>query len=176
MYILVSEEQQPDPIERARVFESAGDECVYDSRISEAKVNYGWAIDAFLEARAYEEAIRICRKLIRLSPDVVRTRYTLLFLLIGLERYDEARPALEDYVRVVLASGTRSFATPRLQLLAHVTDDPETNAQIDSILRGLGGESLGDTPHRDEPRVEPSTGPDRMERWETLLPIALRDD
>ncbi len=175
--IVVSESQDRAPLERARAFETAGDESVYASAIEEAKVNYGWAIDAFLDARAFEEAIRICRKLIRLSPDVVRTRFTLLFLLVGLGRYEEARPALEEYVRVVQQSGTRSFAIPRLQLLAHVTEDPETNARIEEILLGLGAEQLGYSVHtRDHLAAEPVSDPERVERWETLLPIALRDD
>src|SRR5690606_14991448 len=129
--IVLSESQGEPPLERAQSFEAAGDECVYASRIEEAKVSYGWAIDAYLESRAYEEAIRICRKLIRLWPEVVRTRYTLLFLLVGLGRDEEARSALAEYVQVVQASGTRSFAIPRLQLLAHVTQDPETTAHIE---------------------------------------------
>jgi tetratricopeptide (TPR) repeat protein len=171
---LVSEHPPQDPLVRARAFEAAGDESVYESAIEEAKVNYGWAIDTFLEGRAFEEAIRICRKLIRLSPDVVRTRYSLLFLLIGLGRYEEARAALEDYVRVVHTSGTRSFAIPRLQ----VTEDDETLARIEAILTDLGSEQLG-FPHplvRDHLTAEATAGADRTERWETLLPIALRDD
>lgn len=175
--MVVTESQEQSPLERAKRFEAAGDECVYASDLEEAKVNYGWAIDTFLDARAFEEAIRICRKLIRIAPDVVRTRYTLLFLLVGLGRYDEARPALDDYLQVVQATGTRSFAIPRLQLLAHVTDDAATIAHIDSILRGLGAEQMGYTVHGPEHQPpEPATGVDRVERWATLLPIALRDD
>lgn len=174
--IVVSDSQQQPPLERASRFEAAGDECVYASDLEQAKVNYGWAIDTFLDARAFEEAIRICRKLIRIAPDVVRTRYTLLFLLVGLGRYTEARPALDDYLRVVQETGTRSFAIPRLQLLAHVTDDPGTIAHIETILRGLGAEQMGYTVHgRDHLSAEIS-GSDRVDRWETLLPIALRDD
>ena len=173
----MSESQQQTPLERARRFEAAGDESVYASELDQAKVNYGWAIDTFLEARAYEESIRICRKLIRIAPDVVRTRYTLLFLLVGLGRYSEARPALDDYLRVVQETGTRSFAIPRLQLLAHVTDDPDTIAHIESILRGLGAEQMGFTLRGSEdPAAERPSGAESIERWETLLPIALRDD
>jgi tetratricopeptide (TPR) repeat protein len=174
----VTERQEQDAVERARAFEAAGDESVYESAIEEAKVNYGWAIDTFLEARAFEEAIRICRKLIRLSPDVVRTRYTLLFLLVGLGRYGEALPALDEYLRIVQATGTRSFAIPRLQLLAQVTEDAETSARIESILAGLGAEQLGYTVHfpREHQSDDATSGAERVERWETLLPIALRDD
>lgn len=173
---VLSERQGEPPLPRARDFEAAGDACVYESRMEEAKVSYGWAIDSFLEARSFDEAIRICRKLIRISPDVVRTRYTLLFLLIGQGRYGEAVPALEDYLRVVQETGTRSFAIPRLHLLAHVTDDPATSARIEEILSDLGAQQLGYTIlHREE---IPGAGSeaDRAERWETLLPIALRDD
>jgi tetratricopeptide (TPR) repeat protein len=174
----VSEVPPHDPIARARTFEEAGDECVYRSAIEEAKVNYGWAIDTFLEGRSFEEAIRICRKLIRLSPDVVRTRYSLVFLLVGLGRYEEARAALEDYVRVVRESGTRSFAIPRLHLLAHVTEDAGTLARIEEILSELGADQLGygQPLAREYLSAEPAASTERTERWETLLPIALRDD
>lgn len=175
--IVLSDRKEQNLLEQARRFEAAGDECVYANDVHQAKVNYGWAIDSFLEARAYDESIRICRKLIRIAPDVVRTRYTLLFLLVGLGRYSEARPALDDYLRVVQQTGTRSFAIPRLQLLAHATDDPDTIAHIEEILRGLGAEQMGFTLRGSEQAAPPgSPGSESIERWETLLPIALRDD
>lgn len=174
----VTHREQPDPIARAKEFETAGDECVYRNSIEEAKVNYGGAIDALLEARAFHDAIRICLRLIRLSPEVVRTRYTLLFLLIGLGRYAEARAQLEAYVRVVIRSGTKSFAIPRLQLLAHVTEDAETTAFIEDILGDLGAERLGFGVHlaSEHLATDPPGAADRVDRWERLLPIALRDD
>ena len=165
-----------DSLARARALEAAADARVYESEVEDAKVNYGWAIDTFLEERAFEEAIRICRKLIRLAPDVVRTRYTLLFLLIGLGRFEEALPALEEYVEVVRKSGTRSYAVPRLQLLAHVTDDARTSSRIVEILRRFG---VGDAEEHAEGRGTTADLPseeERLQRWETLLPIALRDD
>lgn len=168
--------QAQDPLARARALEAAADARVYESDVEAAKVNYGWAIDTYLEQRAFDEAIRICRKLIRLAPDVVRTRYTLLFLLVGLGRYDEARPALEEYVELVRRSGTRSYAVPRLQLLAHVTDDRETSDRIVATLHRFGvGEAGEHVPARATSDTSPGEK-ERLQRWETLLPIALRDD
>ena len=172
----VTDRQAQDSLARARALEAAADARVYESEVEDAKVNYGWAIDTFLEERAFEEAIRICRKLIRLAPDVVRTRYTLLFLLIGLGRFDEAVPALEEYVEVVRRSGTRSYAVPRLQLLAHVTDDARTSERIVETLRRFGvAEARGDTSEHG-PAADLPSQEERLQRWETLLPIALRDD
>ena len=97
---------------------------------------------------------------------------------MGLGRYDEARAALEDYVRLVQESGTRSFAIPRLHLLAHVTENAEMLARIEAILSELGTDQLGygQPLAREYLAAEPGTHVDRAERWETLLPIALRDD
>lgn len=164
------------PSERARHFESAGDASVYDDRIEEAKVHYGTAIDAYLDAEAFEEAIRICRKLIRIAPDVVRTRFTLLFLLVGVGCAEEARAALEEYVAVVQSTRTEQFAIPRLQLLAHVTRDAGIIHRIEEILTTFEG----------TPSALPASGAalahesrsdwELSERWQTLLPIALKDE
>lgn len=172
----MTDRQAQDTLDRARAFEAAADALVYESEVGEAKFNYGWAIDTFLEQRAFEEAIRICRKLIRLAPEVVRTRYTLLFLLIGLGRYDEARAALDEYVELVRRSGTRSYAVPRLQLLAHVTDDRETSDRIVATLERFGVSEAGEHVHAAASPAALATEEERVQRWETLLPIALRDD
>lgn len=171
----MTDRQAQDPLDRARAFEAAADALVYRSEVEEAKINYGGAIDAFLEGRDFEEAIRICRKLIRLAPEVVRTRFTLLFLLVGRSRYEEARQALDEYVELVRRSGTRSYAVPRLQLLAHVTDDPDTSARIVASLERFGLGEAGEQVHATAADTTASEE-DRMHRWETLLPIALRDD
>lgn len=164
------------PPERARHFESAGDASVYDDRIEEAKVHYGTAIDAYLDVEAFAEAIRICRKLIRIDPEVVRTRFTLLFLLVGVGCAEEARAALDEYLAVVQATGTQEFAIPRLQLLAHVTRDVGIINRIEEILSTFEGSPAAQSASGAALARESRSEWELSERWQTLLPIALKDE
>jgi Flp pilus assembly protein TadD len=99
-------------------FEGLGDEEVYLGDLSAAKRGYGRAIDIYLAERNYGAAIRTCRKLIRLAPDVVRTRFTLAYLLVGQGHFEEATVAVKEYEAAVRLSGTDSYAWPLLTLLA----------------------------------------------------------
>ena len=164
------------PSERAGRFEAAGDASVYEDRIEEAKVHYGTAIDAYLDIEAFEEAIRICRKLIRLAPDVVRTRFTLLFLLVGVGCAEEARAALNEYVELVKKTNTQQFAIPRLQLLAHATRDAEIIDRIEEALATFEGSSTALPTSGASLVREARRDWELSERWQTLLPIALKDD
>lgn len=156
--------------ERGRDFEKEADALVYEGAWEEAKRPYGWAIDAYLDLGLYEEAIRTCRKLIRVAPDVVRTRFTLAFLLTGRGRHSEANRALMDYVSAITDLQLRSYAVPRLQLLAQATDDSETLALLEKILHDLGAEIVSQTPSgTDMSELDPGA------RWERLLFYAVRE-
>lgn len=156
--------------------ESSGDEKVYAGDLPSAKERYGDAIDAYLAERDYDSAIRTCRKLIRLAPDVVRTHYTLAYLLVGRRQHQEALDALHEYSLAVQATHNQSYATPLLTLLAYVTESPEVRAGIARILTRVG--TLGDAPgsgeHEEILRQASDIGVSPQERWERLLPIALR--
>ena len=155
-----------DPHSRARLLESEGDALVYGGDSSRAKVEYGRAIDAFVEAREFDDAIRTCRKLIRIGPDVVRTHFTLAYLLIGRRATEEVALALRDYLDAVRREGVESFAGPRLALLAYVTDDAKLQAMIGEMLVAIRAAER--VPDLGNPR-------DVSERWERLLPIVLKD-
>lgn len=156
--------------ERGRDFEKEADSLVYEGAWEEAKRPYGWAIDAYLDVGLYEEAIRTCRKLIRVAPDVVRTRYTLAFLLTGRGRHGEAHRALTDYASAITDHQLRSYAVPRLQLLAQATDDSETLALLGKMLQDLGAEIVPQTPSGSD-----ISGLDANTRWERLLYYAVRE-
>ena len=127
----------------AHRMEDSGDDDVYRGEIRDAKVEYGRAIDAYVELGDAEGGIRSCRKLIRLAPDVVRTRYTLLCLLAAQKRTDEAKAAIADYLRAVKETGTGTFAVPRLVLLGAVVEDPSLRERIGDALQTLGAETDG---------------------------------
>lgn len=152
-------------VRQAEEFVCAADALLYEGEVEQAKVRYGRAIDAFLDAGRYEAAMRTCRTLIRIAPDVVRTRYTLGYLLVGCGSPEEAEAVLWKYVRAVQKTRAEAYAVPRLGLLAHVTEDPALCAEIGAMLRELGTES----------DAEQGLGwANPRERWAGVLPIVLR--
>lgn len=112
---------------RAQEYEALGDEEVYAGTLAYAKQRYGAAIDEYLRESNYEAAIRTCQKLIRVAPDVVRTHYTLAYLLVGEGRTAEAVAALNRYGAAVESSGAVGYAWTLLTLLAQVTDDSRSH-------------------------------------------------
>lgn len=162
---------QPSPSqatwEDGQQMEREGDAAVYDGDLHAAKARYGGAIDVFLEARDFEAAVKTCRKLIRVAPEVARARFTLSFLLIGQGRLEEARKELVHYADAVRATGAADFAVPRLQLLAHATRDVPTRVLIETLITDLGGARA--------PAQERSGTFDAMARWERVLDTVLRD-
>jgi predicted Zn-dependent protease len=140
---------------------------VYDGDVGEAKARYGSAIEAYLEMRDYEAAVKTSRKLIRVAPDVARARFTLAFLLIGLGEVEEAKKQLLWYVDAVRAAGAADFAVPRLQLLAHATSDEGTRVLIETLILDLGGKLTRP--------VAPMRSFDGMARWERVLDTVLKD-
>ena len=170
---LIDEEPDDDQpaANRARpdgeALEREGDAAVYDGEMATAKSCYGQAIDAYLDAGDFEAAVKTCRKVIRVSPEVARARFTLSFLLIGQGELEEARQQLLGYADAVRAADAGGFAIPRLRLLAHATSDGETRALIQSLIEDLSGTTA--------PVVEHTAEFDAATRWETVLDTVLRD-
>lgn len=157
--------------------EVIGDENVYVGDLATAKRRYGAAIDAYLRERYYDAAARACRKLIRLAPDVVRTHYTLAYLLVGLRRYEEAKEALDHYAQAVLSSNLEDYAIPFLTLLAYVTEDDSVRGRIGVVLSRMGTprEERGWERYEHILQVASAAGISPRERWERLLPIAIQN-
>ena len=153
--------------EDAEEMELEGDGAVYDGDLHGAKTGYGGAIDVYLETRDFDAALKTCRKLIRVAPDVARARFTLAFLLIGRGELEQARVELVGYADTVRGTDAADFAVPRLQLLAHATRDVTTRVLIETLIADLGG-TLAAAP-------ENAGSFDAMARWERVLDTVLRD-
>lgn len=153
-------------LSRAKQFAEEGDAYVYRGDITRAKESYGSAIDGYLQSRDFAAAIELCRKLIRLAPDVARARYTLAFLLIGRGELQEARSLVAEYGEVVQRADAANFAIPRLQLLSQTTEDELTRMLIDRVIVDLGGSTI--------PAVSSRTL-NTKKAWERLLNTVLRD-
>ena len=158
----------------AHRLEDSGDDDVYRGEVHGAKEEYGRAIDAYLEMGDAEGGIRTCRKLIRLAPDVVRTRYTLLCLLSAQRRAAEAERTLHEYLDAVRQTGTSSYAVPRLVLLGAVVDDPQLRESIGAALLQLGAETDGSNliAHAKAAAAGLWPGPDPRVRREQIFRLA----
>ena len=55
--------------EAARLMNRAGDLCLVQEDREGALVHYGGAIDAYLQAGEYDNAMAVCRKIIRMVPE-----------------------------------------------------------------------------------------------------------
>lgn len=129
----------------ARELEQHGDRGAYEGDLEAAKVDYGRAIDSYIDTHDTQGAIRTCRKLLRVAPDLVPARFTLTCLLIADRKEQPAIAALADYVRAVQKAGTRSYAVPRLVLLGSVVQERALREPIGRSLLELGAVHAGET-------------------------------
>ena len=122
---------------RAELHNRAADLCAAAGDRDRAQAHLGRAIDAFLEAGALESAAAMCRKLIRLSPEVVRAHCTLAFLSVRDGRMEDAGRAIADYVTATRRTRTEHFAVPRLRMLGDCVPDPAIRRQVADALREM---------------------------------------
>lgn len=155
-------------------FERHGDERVYEGDLAKAKIGYGEAIDAYIDAGLYEAAIRTCRKLIRLAPDVIRTHYTLLYLLTGEGRVDDAIAVLRDYAAAVRTGRQHDHAIPLLVLLMHVTDATPLREEAARALAELGARPAGERALKSAEALDRAGILGARDRWGRLLRAAVQ--
>lgn len=99
---------------------------------------YGRSIDAYMALRQFDASTAVCRKLLRLVPDVVRARCTLSWLCLGKGHLDQARQHLELYVTAARRSGRQAMAKQQLRLMAQYARDGGLRSYIATQLRELG--------------------------------------
>lgn len=102
----------------ARLYNRAGDLYLAEEESSTALARYGHAIDVYMQAGQYDSAIAVCRKILRLVPNVVRTRCTLAWLCIGKGFLDIAREEVAAYVEAAKRAGHQMLAAQQLRLMA----------------------------------------------------------
>lgn len=101
---------------------------------------FGMAIDSLTECDRLDAAIAQCRRILRLSPSVVRARCTLTFLLAERGDVEEAAAEMERYVEAARRAGVTEIAVRRLRLLsAHPTASRIASA-VDRAFVALGAE------------------------------------
>jgi hypothetical protein len=165
---------------QARLYNQAAELCQSVGDTAGAKIYCGRAIDAYLEAGYFGAAAAMCRKLIRLAPDVIRARATLAVLYLGKKLVEDSAfevELVEDYIRAAKQEGDEQLLIHRLRVMAHATANQELRVLIAQRLLELGDGEVGRRIlHRiyreingliDPPQLDPG------EQWERLQRAAL---
>ncbi len=154
--------------EAARLQNRAGDLSLVKEDREGALVHYGGAIDAYLQAGEYDNAMAVCRKIIRMVPEVIRTRRTLAWLCLGKGFLEIAREHIDGYVQASIEADLQSLAAQQLQLMAQYVD----KAYFREFLAGYL-EDLGDEAAAKRVRVGEAIDSVREAGWATVVFAAM---
>ncbi|UCF18832.1 MAG: hypothetical protein JSU87_12980 [Gemmatimonadota bacterium] len=124
--------------EAARLLNRAGDLYLVKSDRKGALKRYGDAIDAYLQSGEYDNAMAVCRKIIRIVPEVIRTRRTLAWLCLGKGFLEIAREQIEAYAAASVEADLKPLAIQQIQLMAYYVDRPEFRRFLAEKLDELG--------------------------------------
>lgn len=165
------EEQLPGSPEAARLLNQLADLELARGERGEALRCYGKSIDAHMELGQFDAAGAICRKLLRLLPDVVRARCTLAWLSVGKGLLEPAMEYVDGYVAAAVAGGQEKFARQQLRLMGQCVADSSFRRHLAGRLRELDDEE-GATAIEQE--VLPGTLPTPAEiGWNPVVFAAL---
>jgi tetratricopeptide (TPR) repeat protein len=124
--------------EAARLLNRAGDLYLNRSDRQSALKKYGDAIDAYLQSSEYDNAMAVCRKIIRVVPEVIRTRRTLAWLCLGKGFLEIAREHIDAYTAASIEAELEPLAVQHLQLMAQYVDRPDFREFLAEKLAELG--------------------------------------
>ena len=121
----------------ARLLNRSGDLYLVKGDRKTALQRYGEAIDSYLQAGEYDNAMAVCRKIIRVVPEVIRTRRTLAWLCLGKGFLEIAREHIDAYVDASKDAGLESLATQQLQLMAQYVERSDFREFLATKLEDL---------------------------------------
>lgn len=124
--------------EAARLLNRAGDLYLARGDRQAALKRYGDAIDAYLRSGEYDNAMAVCRKIIRVVPEVIRTRRTLAWLCLGKGFLEIAREHVEVYVTASREAQLEPLALQQLQLMAQFVEAGEFRDFLIAKIAELG--------------------------------------
>jgi tetratricopeptide (TPR) repeat protein len=130
--------------EAARLLNRAGDLYLVKSDRERALKRYGEAIDAYLQSGEYDNAMAVCRKIIRVVPEVIRTRRTLAWLCLGKGFLEIAREHVEAYVQASKEAKLELLAVQHLLLMSQYVDRADFREFLAGQLTELGDERAAD--------------------------------
>ncbi len=124
--------------EAARLYNRAGDLYLVKGDRQSALKRYGDAIDAFLQSGEYDNAMAVCRKIIRVVPEVIRTRRTLAWLCLGKGFLEIAREHIDAYATASIEAGLEPLALQQLLLMAQFVDRDDFRDFLADKIAQLG--------------------------------------
>jgi len=127
-----------------RLLNRAGDLYLARGDRQRALKRYGDAIDAFLQSGEYDSAMAVCRKIIRVVPEVIRTRRTLAWLCLGKGFLEIAREHIDAYARASVQAGLEPLALQQLQLMAQYVDREDFRAFLADKIALLGDDEAAE--------------------------------
>lgn len=162
---------------RIKLLSRAAELCAIAGERARAAVYYGRAIDVLLESGYYDRAGSVCRKLIRVFPEVVRAHATLAVIAIGKHLNRDAERHLENYVGAAIWAEKESLTRARLRAIAEATGDEQIRGAIAHHLWQLGDQAGSKNvlyPQQVEGTDTGDTNPplDLEERWQRLIRVA----
>lgn len=154
--------------EAARLLNRAGDLYLVRNDRQNALQRYGGAIDAYLQSGEYDNAMAVCRKIIRVVPEVIRTRRTLAWLCLGKGFLEIAREHVDAYTAASIEADLQGLAVQHLLLMAQYVDRPEFRSFLAEKL-----EQLGDSTAAERVREGRATEAVRAAGWTPVVFAAL---
>jgi len=130
--------------EAARLLNRAGDLYLVKGDRQSALKRYGDAIDAYLQSGEYDNAMAVCRKIIRVVPEVIRTRRTLAWLCLGKGFLEIAREHIEAYTAASIEADLKPLAVQHLLLMAQYVERPEFRRFLAEKLVELDDQEAAD--------------------------------
>lgn len=124
----------------SRLLNRAGDLHLVKGDRQSALKRYGDAIDAFLQSGEYDSAMAVCRKIIRVVPEVIRTRRTLAWLCLGKGFLEIAREHIDAYTVASIEAGLEPLALQQLMLMSQFIDRDDFRGFLADKISQLGDE------------------------------------
>ncbi|HUH12341.1 MAG TPA: hypothetical protein VMK65_04495, partial [Longimicrobiales bacterium] len=126
----------------------------------------------YLGAGLYDPALAICRKIVQLTPEVVRARCTLAWLALSRGLFQEARERVADYGHAAARAGRGRLARGHLRMMAEVAESEEVLEAVAEALLELGdvkGADRVDGLVYGHVTRDPSRPEDPGERWRLVV-------
>jgi hypothetical protein len=141
--LLMRAEADRTPGADAAALNSAGDLYNEAGDSQQAQSYYGLAIDAYLKADRWDSAGAVCRKVLRLSPNCVRSRCTLAWLAIGKGLADEAQAQIRGYASAAKRAGREALAIAQLKRMGDAAQGA-VRETVAEQLKNLGANQAAD--------------------------------
>jgi hypothetical protein len=122
----------------------AGDACIAAGEFERGLHYIGRAIDAHVKADRFVAAMALCKKVLRLNPEVVRARCTLAWLSIGNGFEGDACAWVDGYVAAAEHAGREHIAVTQLRRMGELAAGEELRVVVGERLLALGDELMSD--------------------------------